>query len=118
MIEPLTATCIMIGLAIFLLILIPLLDSHEKLGKYISLRYVLATVCLILGVGCVLDFSHLAESSRNIVLWGAFGIVALFVIVRSFEKVKLGSRKFHAEVHKGDAGASVDLEPKPTEDIK
>lgn len=107
MIEPFLATIIMIALAVFLLILIPFLDSHARLGKYISLRYTLVSIFLILGVGCVLDFSHLDTASRNIVLGGAVALVALFVIVRSLEKIKIGARNIEIEAHKGDLGGSV-----------
>ena len=87
---------------IFLLVVVPLLDASAKLGKYISLRYTLVAVCLIMALGCVLDFSHLIESSRNIVLGGGFILVGLFVVVRSLEKVKLGARSFEVTAKKGD----------------
>lgn len=109
MISPIITTIIMILMVIFLLVVIPLLDASAKLGKYISLRYTLVAVCLIMALGCVLDFSHLIESSRNIVLGGGFILVGLFVVVRSLEKVKLGARSFEVEVHKGELGASAKL---------
>lgn len=109
MISPTITTIIMILMIIFLLVIIPFLDASAKLGKYISLRYTLVAVCLIMALGCVLDFSFLIESSRNIVLAGGLLLVGLFVIVRSLEKCKLGHRTFEVEVHKGDAGASAKL---------
>lgn len=111
MITPTAATITMIGLAIFLLIIIPILDSHKTLGKYISLRYTLVTVFVITGIGCVLDFSHLVESSRNIVLMGSSVLVGIFVVVRTLEKTKLGS-KINLKAKKGDAEVSAEIDPK------
>lgn len=109
MISPTVTTSVMILMIIFLLIAIPLLDASTKLGKYISLRYILVALSLIMALGCILDFSHLNESSRNIVLAGGLILVGLFVVVRSLEKVKLGTRSFEVELHKGDLGASAKL---------
>lgn len=110
MISPIITTIIMIAMVIFLLVVIPLLDASAKLGKYISLRYVLVTVCLIMALGCVLDFSHLIESSRNIVLGGGFILVGLFVVVRSLEKIKIGPRNLHMTAKKGDIEVSAAVE--------
>lgn len=109
MIQPDLATFIMLGVGIFLLVVIPWMDGSEKLGKYISLRYTLVSVVLIMALGCILNFSHLTDSSRNIVLMGSLILVGLFVAVRSLEKVKLGSKQLKIEAHKGDIGASVEI---------
>lgn len=109
MITP-TATLIFIIISsIFLLVIIPWLDGSKVLAKYISLRYTLVAFCLIMAFGCVLDLSHLAESSRNIVLMGGLLLVGLFVLVRSLEKVKLGSRDLKLSIKKGDAEATTEL---------
>lgn len=114
MITPLWATITIIASALFLLVLIPLLDGSKKFGKYISLRYTLVVVALTMALGCILDFSHLVESSRNIVLAGGFALAGLFVIVRSLEKCKLGAklmnRKIELEVAKGDASIKTKIE--------
>lgn len=112
MISPGAATIIIIGIVIFLMIIIPILDSSKRFGKYISLRYTLVVVTLAMVLGCVLDFSHLVESSRNIVLMGGLIIVGLFIVVRSLEKVKLGSKKISVEAKKGDASISAEIENK------
>ena len=62
-----------------------------------------------MALGCVLDFSHLNESSRNIALSGGLALIGLFVIMRSLEKCKLGPRTLEIEVHKGDCCASAKL---------
>ena len=92
MIEPNFATLILLGVCILLLVIIPILDGSKRFARYISLRYTLVSVTLIMALGCVLDFSHLAEQSRNIVLLGGIILVGIFVIVRSLEKLKLGNK--------------------------
>lgn len=109
MITPEIASIILICMAVFLIVVIPVLDGSKRFGKYISLRYTLVTICILMALGCVLDFSHLIESSRNIVLMGAMILVGLFVVVRSLEKCRLGNRHFVAKVKKGDAEASAEL---------
>lgn len=114
MIAPLLATIAIIASALFLLVIIPLLDGSHRFGKYISLRYTLVVVALTMALGCILDFSHLVESSRNIVLAGGFALAGLFVVVRSLEKCKLGAklmnRKIELEVAKGDASIKTKIE--------
>lgn len=114
MIAPSLATIVIIASALFLLVIIPLLDGSHRFGKYISLRYTLVVVALTMALGCILDFSHLVESSRNIVLAGGFALAGLFVVVRSLEKCKLGAklmnRKIELEVAKGDASIKTKIE--------
>ena len=109
MLEPNLATAILLALCILLLIIIPILDGSKKFSKYISLRYTLVAITLIMSLGCVLDFSHLAESSRNIVLYGGLILVGLFVIVRSIEKMKLGGKSIEFSIEKGDAKAKATI---------
>ena len=119
MIEPSFATLVMLGIGFLLLFIIPLLDGSKRFGKYISLRYTLIVITTIMALGCVLDFSHLNESSRNIALSGGLALIGLFVIMRSLEKCKLGARAFEVEFHKGDCGASAKLHgDKDTKNIK
>lgn len=114
MITPLMATITIIVSALFLLVIIPLLDGSRRFGKYISLRYTLVVVALTCVLGCILDFSHLAENSRNIVLCGGLALTGLFVVVRSLEKCKLGAKlankKIEVEVAKGDTSVKTKIE--------
>ena len=114
MITPSLATIAIIASALFLLVIIPLLDGSKRFGKYISLRYTLVVVALTMALGCILDFSHLVESSRNIVLAGGFALAGLFVVVRSLEKCKLGAKlankKIELEVSKGDTNIKTKIE--------
>lgn len=102
MISPILATIIILSVSVLLMVVIPMLDASKKFGKYISLRYTLVVVVLAMALGCVLDFSHLVESSRNIVLTGGLVLVGLFVVVRSLEKIKLGARHIEVTAKKGD----------------
>ena len=103
MIEPSIATILVCVFALFLLIIIPILDGSKRFGKFISLRYTVTAVMISMMLGCVLDFSHLVESSRNIVLYGAIVISGIFIIVRTLDKIKLGGKHIEISAEKGDA---------------
>ena len=105
----------LIGGIILLLVIIPLVDGSERFRQYISLRYTLVAIAAIMAMGCILDFSHLTESSRNIVLAGALGLTAVFVAVRSLEKVKLGNKQIEVSAKKGDIEVSAKLQNKESE---
>ena len=103
MIEPSIATILVCVFALFLLIIIPILDGSKRFGRFISLRYTVTAVMISMMLGCVLDFSHLVESSRNIVLYGAIIISGIFIIVRTLDKMKLGGKHIEISAEKGDA---------------
>lgn len=115
MLTPTVAALILVAVTLLLLILIPVLDGSEKFHQYISLRYTLVAVSLIMALGCVLDFSHLNESSRNIVLAGGLVLVGLFVVVRSLEKLKLGNKVINLSAEKGDIKVTANLQNKTVE---
>lgn len=115
MLTPTVAALILVAVTLLLLILIPVLDGSEKFHQYISLRYTLVAVSLIMALGCVLDFSHLTESSRNIVLAGGLVLVGLFVVVRSLEKMKLGNKVINLSAEKGDIKVTANLQNKTVE---
>lgn len=112
MLTPHVAAIILLATVVLLLIVIPLLDGSEKFGKFISLRYTLVALSLIMALGCILDFSHLSESSRNIVLMGGMILVGIFVLVRSLEKMKLGGKVISVSAQKGDIKLSASLHNK------
>lgn len=115
MVTPIFAT-IAIAVAVLLtIVIIPILDGTPKFQKYISLRYTLVAISLIMALGCILDFSHLAESSRNIVLMGAMVLVGIFVIVRSLEKLKLGNKVIDVCVEKDGIKAKAKIENKDSQ---
>lgn len=112
MLTPGIAAIILLVVSAVLLVLIPILDGSKKLHQYISLRYTLVAVSLIMALGCILDFSHLTESSRNIALMGGLILVGIFVIVRSLEKMKLGNKVIDVSAQKGDIKLSASLQNK------
>ena len=103
MISPNLATIVILCVSVLLLFVIPILDGSKRFGKYISLRYTLVVIVLSMMLGCILDFSHLAETSRNIVLYGGIALAGIFIIVRSLEKCKLGGKTIEVTARKGDA---------------
>lgn len=109
MLTPTIASIALLCVCVLLLIVVPIMDGSEKFAKFISLRYILVAMSLIMALGCILDFSHLAESSRNIVLTGSAILVGIFVIVRSLEKVKLGGKKIELTAKKGDMEAGMTI---------
>ena len=118
MITPISATIIMCVLGLFLMFIIPVLDASKTFGKYISLRYTLVVITTLMALGCVLDFSHLNESSRNIAVTGGLVLVGIFILVRSLEKIKLGNRTFEVKVSKGDTTAEAKLGKEESENGK
>lgn len=117
MLTPTVAAIILLVACIVLLIVIPMLDGSEKFHKFISLRYTLVALTLIMALGCILDFSHLSESSRNIVLMGGMVLVGLFVLVRSLEKMKLGKKTIDVSAAKGDIKLSAKIQNKDEDEI-
>lgn len=112
MLTPTVATIILVAVTLLLLVVIPMLDGSKRFHKFISLRYTLTAIVLIMAMGCILDFSHLAESSRNIVLMGGIILVGLFVAVRSLEKFKLGGKVIELSAKKGDIEVGAKLQNK------
>lgn len=109
MLTPTIASVSLLCVCVLLLVVVPAMDGSKRFSKYISLRYVLVAMSLIMALGCILDFSHLAESSRNIVLTGSVVLVGIFVAVRSLEKVKLGRKKIELTAEKGGLKAGVTI---------
>lgn len=102
MLEPNFATVVLLSVGVLLLIVIPILDGSSKFSKYISLRYTLVAVSLMMSLGCILDFSHLSEESRRIVLLGGLVMTGIFIVLRSLEKMKLGNKVIEFSAEKGD----------------
>lgn len=113
MITPDLAMWILIGLAALLLIVIPLLDSTEKFSKIISMRWTCTAIILILMVAVVVDFEHLSEETRALILKGGLIVVGAFILLRSIEKVIsngwLKGMNIKGTIEKGGVKATVDL---------
>lgn len=115
MLTPNITAVILLAASVLLLVIIPLVDGSKRFRQYISLRYTLVAIAAIMAMGCILDFSHLAETSRNIVLAGALGLTAVFIAVRSLEKVKLGNKQIEVIAKKGDIEVSAKVQNKESE---
>lgn len=114
MLSPIATGLSMLCVGIFLLVVIPLLDASERFGKYISLRYTLIVLCAMLGLGVVVDFSHLETSTRNLVLVATFILIGMFIVVRTMEKGKIHLRKkIELEAKKGDLEGSIKISEDP-----
>jgi hypothetical protein len=65
-----------------------------------------------MSLGCILDFSHLNDSSRNIALMGGLILVGVFVAVRSLEKLKIGNKVIEISAEMGDKKLTTKLQNK------
>ena len=81
------AVLVLAALALILAIVIPILNSIEKLSNCISLRWSCVVIILLIMTGVVVDFSHLSDNTRDIVLKGGLIIVGIFLVLRTFEKI-------------------------------
>lgn len=118
MLTPMIAAIILLVVSLLLLVVVPAMDGSKRFARYISLRYTLVSVFTVMALGCILDFSHLADSSRDIVLCGACALVALFCIVRSFEKCKLFNKDATLSFKKGDIETTLDYKGSKPAEIK
>ena len=84
--SPLSTVIIMSVFLFVYAILIPILNSSEKFGKYISLRWYIVILYLALALGVTIDFYHIENSTRLAVIIGSFALAFVYVLMRSFEK--------------------------------
>ena len=116
MITPDLAIWILAGLSLLLLIIIPLLDSTKKFSSIISMRWTCTAVILILMVAVIVDFEHLNDETRNLILTGGLVLVGSFILLRSVEKVIsngwLKGMNIRGSIEKGGVKATVDLSNK------
>ena len=110
MLSPVLATVIMFTASAVLLCVVPMLDASTRFGKYISLRYTIVSCFIAMELGCLLDFSHLDDKSRHIMLLSASVISCVFLVVRSLEKVKLGGKHITLGIKKNDVHISAELD--------
>lgn len=116
MVTATLAVWILVGLAVVLAIVIPVLDSVKPLSSFISLRWTCVAIILLIMVGVIINFNTLSDSTRDIALTGGLIIVGVFIVLRTIEKVLyngwLRGVNLKAEVSKGDIKGSVDLSSK------
>lgn len=116
MVTATLAVWILVGLAVVLALVIPVLDSVKPLSNFISLRWTCIAIILLIMVGVIINFNTLSDSTRDIALTGGLIIVGVFIVLRTIEKVLyngwLRGVNLKAEVSKGDIKGSVDLSSK------
>lgn len=115
MITPSSAAIILVAFIAIFGIGIPFLEQIPKLKGAISYRWAVMVTLMAVMLGCILDFSHLNDQARVYTLVGITIICALFIILRSAEKVlangwhigvdrvTLSKGDFHGEVILDDA---------------
>lgn len=107
MINPSSATIIIILFVLIFGIILPILDV--KLKKFVSLRWCVVVVVLALLIGAVIDFEVLDSDARKIVLIGGLIIGGGYVLLRTLEKILANGWLNGAsiEIEKGDIKAKV-----------
>lgn len=113
MIDPYITTAIMVGFIIIFGMILPILDKSRRFGSFVSFRIAVLVVFLSMAVGVVLDFSHLHDTLRLIIIVGALILGGIFILIRTWEKAaangwSIGVKKIEAS--KGDAKISVDVD--------
>ncbi len=119
MIEPYTATGVIIAFLIIWAIIIPICGAIPKVREVISYRYLVITVFLACMIGVIINFSELDTSVRVTVIVGASILSGMYIILRSWEKAAyngwLSGRNIEASISKGDAKAELKLNQPKTE---
>lgn len=113
MISANLALWILVGFIVVLAIAIPLLDSVEKFSKFISLRWTCVSVILLIMVGVIINFNHLSDNTRDIVIRGGLIVVGVFLVLRTMEKVLskgwLRGINVKGTIQKGDLKATAEI---------
>lgn len=115
MINPLTATIIMVSFILIFGVGVPILD--RKCPKYISYRWCVIVVSLALLIGAVIDFEVLSDDARKIVLVGGLVIAGVYVVLRTIEKVLANGwlKGASIEATKGDISVKLSSDSKDGE---
>lgn len=110
MIDPIVATCIIVGFILIFGVGVPILD--KKVPKYISYRWCVIVVALALLIGAVIDFDVLSDEARKIVLVGGLVIAGVYVVLRTLEKVLANGwlKGASIEATKGDISVKLSSE--------
>ena len=87
MLDPKTATIIIIGLLIFLLIVVPVLEAIPRIKEGISRRYILASIYTALAVACIVNFKDLDNSVRYACIIGGLVLNGLVILLFTAEKI-------------------------------
>lgn len=87
MLSPENTTIIIIGIFVLYAVIIPILDKSKWFKEFISLRWLTVLLFLTAMIAVILDFNHLQTETRNIIIIGSIILSAIFVLVRSLEKI-------------------------------
>lgn len=87
MIDPASATIVVICLIGFLWIGVPLLESIPKVREHISRRFILTSVLVCLAVAACIDFSALETNVRLAIIIGGFASGILMTVLYTLEKM-------------------------------
>lgn len=107
MVDPLTATLIIIGFIVIFGLILPI--ANRKLPKYVSYRWCVVVVVLAILIGVVVDFSALPDDIRGYIIIGSLIITGGYIVLRTIEKA-LANGWLHGaqiEVRKGDIEAKI-----------
>lgn len=122
MINSNVALVVLSCLALILALVIPVLNSIPKLSNFISLRWSCVAIILLIMVGVVIDFSHLADTTRDIIFKGGIIIVGLFIVVRTIEKILyngwLKGVNLKGSIQRGDTVGKIEISNQQKEETK
>lgn len=107
MIEPTSATIILIAFIVLYGVAIPILDVKAK--NFMSLRWASLVVLMAMGVGALLDFDHLSDDCRKVILLGVVICVPIWIALRTIEKLAMKGYVGKITARKGDASVDIDL---------
>lgn len=115
MIDPYSATTIIVAFLLIAGILIPVCGVIPKIKEIISYRYLVVVVFLAMSLAVIVDFSELDTSIKSAVIIGTAILSGLYVLLRSLEKAFfngwIGSNKVSLSFQKGELKASAKVEP-------
>ena len=113
MIDPFSATAIIIAFLVIWAIIIPVCGVIPKVKEIISYRYLVVTVFLACTIGVIVNFGELDTSVKMSVIIGTSILSGLYIVLRSVEKLAFNglfsSHDLKASVSKGDIEAKIEL---------
>ena len=116
MIEPYSATTIILAFLLVFGVIVPIIGSIPKIKEIISFRYLIIVCFLACMIGVIINFSELDTSVRMAVIIGTSVLCGAYILLRSFEKWVANDWHFtkdvKASLSKGDAKVEVELKDK------
>ena len=119
MIDSYTATTVIIGFLVVFGLILPILDKIPKVKSIISFRWSIVVIYSAMCLGVLIDFEHLDNAVRFLVVLGGILLSSIFIFVRSYEKASVNNWKIphaRASVSKGDVSAEFSVSSKINKD--